>query len=104
MSLRQHGGNISAQAARVWDVRHRVHRMYADDLGDPDFTNAVIAEDLLRLGRTQLGLDRIADARASYRESLRTRRSATAAAALAALAVPGSGRAIRGLNRRRRGP
>ena len=102
VSLRQHGGNISAQASRVWDVRHQVHRMYADDLGDPGYTSSVIADDLRHLGRTQLGLDRVDEARASYRASFGERRTPAAAVALAALAVPGSGRAIRVLNRRRR--
>ena len=102
VSLRQHGGNLSAQAARVWDVRHQVHRMYAEDLRDPDFTSAVIADDLRRLGRMQLGLDRVDDARASYQASFRERRSPVAAVALAALAVPGIERPIRVLNRRRR--
>ena len=103
VSLRQHGGNLSAQAARVWEVRRAVHREYGPDLRDPALVRRVVADDLLRLGRTQLGLDRVADARTSYRESLRTRRSATAVAALAALSLPGSERAFKELNRRRRG-
>lgn len=101
--LRQHGANISAQAARVWAVRHQVHREYASDLGDPDFARTVLAYDLRRLARAELGLGRVTKARASYRSSFRERPSAAAAVGVGALALPGADRAVAALNRRRQG-
>lgn len=102
VSLRQHGDNISAQAARVLEVRHLVHREHGGDLGDPAFVRRTLADDLLRLARAQLGLGCVSEARASYRASLRERKTSLGVVASAVLALPGSAKAVRYANRLRR--
>jgi glycosyltransferase involved in cell wall biosynthesis len=101
--LRQHGGNLSAMAAEIWRMNLRVHRDAAPDIADRDRVSRVLARDLARLGRCEAGLGNAGAARAAFRESLRQRPSATAAAGALALSLPGSAHALGALHRRRAG-
>lgn len=100
--LRMHGGNLSSQALAMWEMNHRIHRMYADDVADSALVERTLARDLRTIGRCRLGLGRHDDARRAYRASLRYERRPSAAAWLLALSAPASGMAVRAVNARRR--
>jgi glycosyltransferase involved in cell wall biosynthesis len=100
-SLREHGSNLSSQALPIWEMNHRLHTAYADDVGDAEFARRVIANDLRWIGRARFGLADTAGAAAAYRASFATRRSAEAAVGGVVL---GSrlGHAFAALNQRRK--
>src|SRR5439155_10832430 len=37
--LRQHGENLSSQALAVWELNHRIHTWYAEDVNDTDLVH-----------------------------------------------------------------
>lgn len=99
--LRQHGGNFSSQALRMWEMNHRIHSEYAADLEDAQLADEVLARDLRTIGRCRLGLSRAKSARRAYSASLGHSRHPSAAAWVALLSLPGAGRALDALAGRR---
>jgi len=90
--LRQHDSNLSSRAVEIWNTNLAVHRRHAKFVDDPKLVNAVISNDLVRLGRSHWGAGQLRSARLSYGESLRHKLTAHALAARGILAVPGLGR------------
>lgn len=88
--LRRHGGNVSSQALAMWEMNHRIHALYAADLGDDDLARRTLAEDLRTIGRCRLGLGRPEAARKAYRASLAHVAHPAALGWALALAVPGA--------------
>ncbi len=88
--LRQHGGNLSSQALPMWEMNHRIHTLYATDLGDDDLARRTLAEDLRTIGRCRLGLGRPEGARKAYRASLEQAAHPSALGWTLALSVPGA--------------
>lgn len=68
--LRQHGGNLSAQAVSMWEMNRQIHEAYAQDLGDERLVRRTLALDLRTIGRSRLGLGEVRAARDAYRASL----------------------------------
>lgn len=70
---RTHPASLSAKEWTMLEMKHRVRREYADDVGDPAFTREILARDLRSLGRYRMeaGLER--GARSAYRASLAQR-------------------------------
>jgi Glycosyl transferase family 2 len=100
--LRQHGGNLSAQALSMWEMNHRIHSEYADDLDDDRLARATLAHDLRTIGRARLGLGDVDGARQAYRGSLRQSLHPSALAWVALLTTPGAARPLRRLAAQRR--
>jgi glycosyltransferase involved in cell wall biosynthesis len=100
--LRQHGGNLSAQAVSMWEMNLAIHELYAPSLGDERLARDTLALDLRTIGRARLGQGDVAGARDAYRASLARRRHAAALAWTAILSVPGAGAPLRRLAARRR--
>jgi hypothetical protein len=100
--LRQHGGNLSAQSVAMWEMNHAVHAQYAPDVGDPALARRTLAHDLRMLGRSQLGLGEVAQARDAYRSSLRKAAHPAAAVWTLVLSMPGAAGPLRRAAKRRR--
>jgi Glycosyl transferase family 2 len=100
--LRQHGGNLSAQTVPMWEMNLTVHELYADELGDAQLARRMQALDLRSIGRAQLGLGQVAEARRSYRASLGHFPHAAGLAWTLLLSAPGAAAPLRGLAARRR--
>ena len=90
VSLRQHGGNLSSKALAMWELNHRIHTLYAPDVGDDDLARRTLARDLRTIGRCRLGLGRAGAARRAYRASLAQAAHPAALAWLMALSPPGA--------------
>ncbi|HZO37448.1 MAG TPA: glycosyltransferase [Solirubrobacteraceae bacterium] len=99
--LRQHGGNLSAQALSIWSMNKRVHEAAADDIGDPGLAARVLAHDEAVIGRCLLGLGRVDEARTALRRSLRHRLTASALAVWCLVRLPGAKWALERMHRRR---
>jgi glycosyltransferase involved in cell wall biosynthesis len=102
VTLRQHGGNLSMKALRMWESNYRIHTDAAPRIGDERLVAEVLSRDLRAIGRCRLGLDRAHEARDAYRESLRRRVSPAAVAWTLLLSLPGARLAIRAVNSIRR--
>lgn len=101
--LRRHGGNLSSQALPMWELNHRIHQLYAADLGDDDLARRTLARDLRRIGRCRLGLGRAEAARHAYRASLSQVLHPAALAWALAVSTPGTQGLWRRAAARRRG-
>lgn len=101
--LRQHGANISSQALSMWTMNFQIHSQYKD-LGQPKVAEIILARDLRAMARCNVGLGQLEAAKAQYRQSFRRHPSVATMLALAALSIPGSGIAVRSLNRQRGNP
>ncbi|HEY2631527.1 MAG TPA: glycosyltransferase [Solirubrobacteraceae bacterium] len=95
INFRRHGANVSARLLDMREMAYEIHRLYAEDLDDPDFARAVMADDLRQIGRYHLDEGRLDRAGSAYRRSLRYGLSARALVGALALGVPGLGGAIR---------
>jgi GT2 family glycosyltransferase len=100
--LRQHGGNLSAQAVSMWEMNHQIHSLYAPDLDDERLARRTLAHDLRTIGRSRLGLGQIRAARRAYRASLAHVPHPAALTWTAVLSLPGAGGPLRRLAARRR--
>jgi glycosyltransferase involved in cell wall biosynthesis len=96
--LRQHDANLSSDAAAIHAMTLEVRRAAAEDLGAPALAARVIARNERQLARARLGKGDVRAARAGYRDSLRTRFDAGAAAAVALLSLPGARPVVHRLN------
>jgi glycosyltransferase involved in cell wall biosynthesis len=99
--LRQHGGNLSANAVAIHEMTLGVRRAAAADVGEPRLAARVIARNQRQVARARLGLGQVAASRSAYRDSLRTRLDAGAAVAVALLSLPGAEPVVERLNARR---
>lgn len=99
--LRQHGGNLSSNALAIHEMTLAVRQEAAEDVGDADLVSRVIARNQRQVARARLGLGLVAEARAAYRASLRTRFDGGAALAVALLGMPAAPAVVRRLNARR---
>lgn len=102
VNLRQHGGNISAQALAMWEMNHRIHGLYARTLDDDDLARRTLARDLRTIGRAQLGLGNVDAARAAYVASLAQEHHAAGLAWTLLTSLPGAGVPLRRLAAHRR--
>lgn len=100
--LRQHGGNLSAQAVSMWEMNHQIHTLYAQDLDDEDLARRTLAHDLRTIGRARLGLGQVGNARQAYRASLAQVPHVAALAWTLLLSLPGAGGPLRRLAAHRR--
>jgi glycosyltransferase involved in cell wall biosynthesis len=100
--LRQHGGNLSAQAVSMWEMNLQIHELYATDLGDERLARRTLAHDLRTIGRSRLGLGEVDRARAAYRSSLAKQPHPAALAWTALLSLPGAAGPLRRLAAHRR--
>ena len=99
--LRQHGGNLSAQAIAMQEMNLQIHSEYAEDV-DRDLARATLARDLRSIGRSRLGLGDVSGARTAYRESLSHEPHPAARAWAAVLGAPITHAPLRRLAARRR--
>lgn len=100
--LRQHGGNLSAQAVSMWEMNVRIHELYAPDLGDEGLARRTLAHDLRTIGRSRLGLGEVDEARAAYRASLAKSPHPAAIGWALLLSIPGVAAPLRHVAARRR--
>ncbi len=100
--LRQHGGNLSAQAVSMWEMNLQIHELYAPDLGDERLARRTLAHDLRTIGRSRLGLGEVDEARAAYRASLAKTPHPAALGWALLLSVPGVAGPLRHMAARRR--
>ncbi len=100
--LRQHGGNLSAQAVSMWEMNRQVHELYAPDLGDERLARRTLAHDLRTIARARLGLGEVDAARKAYRASLAKKAHPAALAWTALLSLPGVASPLRRLAAHRR--
>jgi glycosyltransferase involved in cell wall biosynthesis len=100
--LRQHGGNLSAQAVSMWEMNRQIHEAYAGAVDDDRLVRETLALDLRTIGRARLGLGQVAAARRAYRASLSKSLHPAAAAWTALLSLPGAAGPLRKLAARRR--
>jgi glycosyltransferase involved in cell wall biosynthesis len=99
--LRQHGTNLSSNAAAIWQMIARVHETHAAALGDSSFTSAVLARDYRRLARARLGLGDTAGAQRAYRRAYEHARRPADLLRSQALSAPGLQLAAERLSKRR---
>jgi len=88
--LRWHGGNLSSGALKMWELNHRIHTLYAPDLGDDELARRTLARDLRTIARCRLGLGSGEGARRAYQHSLQQVAHPAALGWALALSVPGT--------------
>jgi glycosyltransferase involved in cell wall biosynthesis len=88
LGYRRHESNLSSRLLWMQQCTHEVHRMYAEDMGQPGFVSLMLSSDLFKIGRSLVDEGRIAEARASFRACSRHRLHARALAWSALLTLP----------------
>jgi glycosyltransferase involved in cell wall biosynthesis len=93
--LRIHGGNVSMQGVKIWEMNHAIRSAYAPDVADPELSSRLLARDLREIARCRFGLGSTEAARDAYVASLRRKPTAEAVVGAAALSVPGGAKLLR---------
>jgi glycosyltransferase involved in cell wall biosynthesis len=99
--LRRHENNLSGQLLRMRRSNYEIHLMYASDFDDQAFVDAVLANDLQKVGRHSLDAGHLNDARKAFAGSVRRRPALRTGVWTLLLAVPGARRAAVALDQRR---
>ena len=85
---RRHDGQVTSNDLEVRRAAHQVRSSHAGVVDDRRFVRSVLAGDLRTIGRLLVDLDRPAEARVAFRDSIRLRPSPSALAWYPVLTAP----------------